>query len=211
MDIAPRAFATLLLLLFLGLNPLSGQALSPKDYPVSVNRIQFSRTSSDWIQAEIRLDIRDVPAALQPRNPKFADDVTVRLTLAFEDSTPSRPETPFRFFQAQTDIISMESRKPYTIYFFLPAEIRDRDDLGKDPFAGLVELSIGGREIPIVPKDNLIGNLRAGSVEEFLRMANSQSSETEGQMLGLAEVSPWIFQQTRLDVDRIPPIAPRKR
>lgn len=187
-----------------------GQTISPDDFPVQVDNINFLRGLNDGTLVEVELKIEKAPPGLEMRNPEFIDDVEVKLTIAFEDTNPQSEDERFRYFQSDVRIVTMEQRKRYTVYFFLPTEIRDRDDLPRDPFAGLVEISIGGRPIPIL-SDNAVGAISARNLESFLSGANRNASDTEGQMLSIAEFPTWIVVGSDLNLQRIPPLFPSNR
>ncbi len=206
----PQVFIATTLVLIGAVDSVFGQAVDPKDFPVQIDKINFLRGIGDSTLVEVEMKVEKAPPGLQMRNPEFIDDVDVRFTIAFEDTNPESEDERFRYFQSEVKIVTMEQRKRYVVYFFLPTEIRDRDDLPRDPFAGLVEISIGGRAIPIL-KDNVVGAINAKNIESFLSAANRNASSTEGQMLSIAEFPSWIVVSSRLNVERIPPLYPPNR
>ncbi|MGJ3243153.1 MAG: hypothetical protein ACFE0O_09390 [Opitutales bacterium] len=156
-------------LLLFSLPGLRAQALE-----IEVRDVRFEQTREDWIimRIELRAGRNTLPDA---RNDRFIDDVLVRAIVSYE-----APEEGFDFYTAEARIISLETAENRAVYFCLPPEIVERDELRKDPFAWLVELEVLGNTLPI-GRDNVSSNIpNAQAVASFQERAAAAQAETVG-------------------------------
>lgn len=115
------------------------------DAPVKVNRVKFSRENilglNDWYEIAIELEGRRVPG-VDTIKPRFLNNVSVRLNLCYEVNSITGID--YQYFQSAVKIISLEKGKKKISYFYLPPEIIQRDRLGLNPLAYLVEIEMEG-------------------------------------------------------------------
>ena len=107
----------------------------------------------------------------------------VFLGLGFSlDSRPG-PKKTFRFFRAEARLPTIEEGDRRSIFFYLPPEIVERDQLREKPFAYLVELSVGG-QILATRRGNVSSNLEnARQVAHFRQQLDTQSIKNDGILL----------------------------
>ncbi len=153
--------------------------------PVSVNSVRFSREKitegrNYWLEIEVEImgGSNSSPDAL---NERYVDDILVTLGLGY--SLESGESKRFRFFNAQARIPTLEENVRRSIFFYLPPEVVERDNLRAEPFAYLVELSVKGQALP-TRRENVSTNLKNASlVDSFRERLASLAVENEGVLL----------------------------
>jgi len=125
-----------------------------EDAPIKVNRVKFGRENVlgliDWYEIAIELEGRRIPG-MDTLNPRFLNNVGVRLNLCYKVNAISGKE--FQYFQSTVKIISLEKGNKRISYFYLPPEIIQRDRIGLNPFAYLVEIEMEGTPLSLGEKN----------------------------------------------------------
>ncbi len=153
--------------------------------PVFVNQVRFSKEElapgrSHWLEVEVEIEggPNPDPGAL---NRRFVDNVRVFLGLGF--SLHAGPEKRFRFFRAEARLPTIEEGDRRSIFFYLPPEIVERDQLREEPFAYQVELSVGG-QILATRRGNVSANLaNPMQTTNFRRRLDDQAAPNDGILL----------------------------
>ena len=149
----------------------------------------------------VTLDVQSPGPQFPSVNEEFVDNTAVKAALVYELGNGN-----YRAFESSIEIITMKAREDYIVYFFFPEEVRERDDLPNRPFAWLVELTIGGKEIA-VGEANVSRNIsNATAVARMRELVTATSGSTSGQLLALDEVPYWVLAASDVDIRKIPPI-----
>lgn len=164
--------------------------------PVFVHQVRFSKeelnqAAGPWLEVEVEIEggPNPDPSAF---NRRFVDNVRVFLGLGF--SLDSRPEKTFRFFRAEARLPTIEEGDRRSIFFYLPPEIVERDQLREKPFAYLVELSVGGQTLA-TRRGNVSSNLgNARQVAHFRQRLDAQAIKNDGILLPIYDTP---FQRDR--------------
>ncbi len=199
-------FATL----FLGLClcPLAMADASQKD-PVFVKNVRFSKEKltsggDPWLEIEVEIEGGHNLSSVA-LNQRFVDNVGVNLGLSF--SLGSRPKEVFRFFRSEAHLPTIEERNRRSIFFYLPPEVVERDELREKPFAFMVEISVNGQILP-TRRNNVSANLEnIKQVADFKERMSSQAGPNDGVLLPIyqtpfhqvsqkLQVSPAFVQKT---------------
>jgi hypothetical protein len=189
---------TLPLLTFLVFAVLAGTIFGQEDQ-VEVSEVDFRHESlagatDDWLEIAIELTGKG-NAAGSSANPRFSDDIRVSLGLGFE--LAGRGSRQFRFFQAEVVVVTLEQGEKRIVFFYLPPEVVARDRLPKEPFAYLVELSVGGRPLTM-RRANVSSNLGdATRVGNFKGRLTAEAVGTRGVLLPIYE-TPFFIARDKL-------------
>lgn len=129
-----------------------------------------------WVEATVELVLKPGGRAVSGR---FVDRVGVVLNLGAE-STNQKGEKVTVFFRASSEAITLEGGRAL-FRFYLPPEIVARDKLR--PEFHVVELTVGGRTLPLL-KANASSNITSTeSVKNFLAKVLSDSGANEGLLM----------------------------
>lgn len=149
--------------------------------PLEVDRVNFNNTGDDWVQMEVKIDCNEntLPGA---RNPDFVSDIKVTAYLTYEsDDEPGQ----YSFYMSEVEIVAMERRESYNVYFYLPGLIVERDNLKDEPQYYYVELSIGGETLPPVLGESMSRNIRDNPpiLKSMIDSSKAQAAVNEGILM----------------------------
>ena len=169
--------------------------------PVQLSRVKFGRIKiegmrDDWLEIEFRLK-GGRSRKIDISNPRFVNRVGVVLNLAFVSNSSGRQRS--HFFRSEVLFSTLEAGDDRSIFFYLPPEVVDRDRLPAEPFAYLVELSIGGKELP-VRKDHLSSNLNdLKRMGNFRLRVTRDAIENEGNLLPIYKTPFYLLPEKLKD------------
>ena len=157
--------------------------------PVFVNQVRFAKEKlhqaaglGHWLEVEVEIEGGPNPDP-NAFNRRFVDNVRVFLGLGFSLESRPRLEKAFRFFRAEARLPTIEEGDRKSIFFYLPSEIVERDQLREKPFAYLVELSVGGQPLA-TRRGNTSSNLEnARQVAHFRQRLETQAIKNDGILL----------------------------
>jgi len=177
-----RLLSSLALVALLGGGALPLPAQSGND-PVVVRRVQFNqagRGTDTWLQ--MALTLQGGPnASPSARNADFNDLVKVRVMVSFQ--SPGGGEAAFSFYRSEATLVSLERGREVLVAFFLPPEIVRRDRLGREPFAWLIELEVGGELLP-GRREHVSRSLNSlDIISSFRTRIAAEAPRTDGQMV----------------------------
>ncbi len=161
----------LLIALLLGGQGLSGQ----EGVLIDLERVRFERLAEDWLRTEIEIEANRNSAA---SNPRFVSDIRVGLILSLQKKDGS-----FSFYRSEVEVVALEQNQSATVSFFLPGVILERDDV-REPFAYLIELSVGGVAQPLTQRSassNIQSNPQA--MASLKSRAEAEGEQTDGILL----------------------------
>ena len=176
-----------------------GEAIFAQGDPVEVSDVEFryenlAGATDDWVEIAIEIE-GGGNAAADGENHRFSSDIRVALGLGYQLSRSSVGR--FRFFQAEAVVVTLEQGNKRTVYFYLPPEVVKRDRLPKEPFAYLVELSVGGETLA-TRRGNVSSNLGdASRVANFKTRMAAAANETRGVLLPIFE-TPFYIARDKL-------------
>ncbi len=171
--------------------------------PVFVNQVRFAKeklnqAAGPWLEVEVEIEGGPNPDP-NAFNRRFVDNVRVFLGLGFSLDSRPRPEKTFRFFRAEARLPTIEEGDRRSIFFYLPPEIVERDQLRENPFAYLVELSVGGQALA-TRRGNVSSNLEnARQVAHFRQQLDAQSIKNDGILLPIYD-TPFQRDSRKLQV-----------
>ncbi|MEM8550247.1 MAG: hypothetical protein AAGF10_05595 [Verrucomicrobiota bacterium] len=147
--------------------------------PVTVSSVKFNKGVGDfnWSNVVIDLQVNNNPFEDSSLNPRYVDNVGVKLTLGY---TIDRSEKKFFVVQSDVMIATMEVGKKRSMAFWLPYDIVQRNNLGKTPDFWVVELTVSGQAIPLQPANASSSLPNADRLQQFMSMASQQLPQTEG-------------------------------
>lgn len=161
----------------------TAQAQGTTDEPsVAVARIDFDDTDfggaspEDWIRVRVELEAQRNPNP-ESKTPNWVDDIEVTLNLAYQDRDNDRE---FHCYRSEATILTLEIGERRPIFFYLPWDIVERDNFDREPFGYLVELRVGGEELPIT-KDNTSRTInKREALEGFRSIMQQNAPNNEG-------------------------------
>ena len=173
--------------------------------PVFVNQVRFAKEKLNqaaslgpWLEVEIEIEGGPNPDP-NAFNRRFVDNVRVFLGLCFSLDSKPKPEKAFRFFRAAAHLPTIEEGDRRSIFYYLPPEIIERDQLREKPFANLVELSVGGQTLA-TRKGNTSSNLEnARQVANFRQRLDAQALKNDGILLPIYD-TPFQRDSRKLQV-----------
>lgn len=154
---------------------------------VTVDEFEFTTfrlagADGEWMRVaiELRAGANPLPEA---RNPRFVDDVSVRVFLGFQG-----PDGALLFYRSAADLVSLEQGEERVVEFFLPPEVVGRERLNREPFAGLVEIAVGGRTLPLA-REHIVGSALsdAARIDGFKGRIEEAAEATDGILLPVYE------------------------
>jgi len=170
---------------------------------IEVTNVRFDRVAGDWIVAsvDIRPGDNTLPTA---RDKDFLDDVRLSIYLSFK-LDGANGEEEFAFYRSTVRMVSIESPNTYSLKFFLPGVVRDRDDLDVTPFAWIIEMEVGGQKVPL--RDDQFEQREIKSkqaYDSFLSKANSDGAENDGILLPIYLAPSYIVNEARVNFREVP-------
>lgn len=145
---------------------------------VEVNKVDFKKTSDDWVQMEVEMKCLENPAP-DARDKDYVEAVKVKVYLAYERDASARL---YDYYTSEVEAVIMEAKEDYNVYFYLPGLIAKRDRLRRpDPAFYYVEISVGG--VAQAPKggsaaiSDSIPNLQV--LQSFLAKAKEGAASNE--------------------------------
>jgi len=171
---------------------------------IEVTNVRFDRIANDWIVATVQITAERNPLATA-RNVDYMDDVRLTMNVCYEVANVPDGEVPFDFYRSSVRMVSLEQSVRYSVYFFLPGVVRDRDDLDVDPFAWLIEMEVGGTPVAM-ETDQAGGEIKvdAEGYENFLSRANSMAPENDGIFLPMYLAPDFIVDSARIRSSEVP-------
>jgi len=122
-------------------------AQSRQKLPVIVTDTDFEDydlgAPDDWIRYGIELRAQENPT---DEDADWVNNIKVTFSIAYEDSENAGT---FHWYQSEVEILTLEIAKERSIYFYLPWDIVERDNLPDDPYGWTIELSVDGRRLPL--------------------------------------------------------------
>lgn len=158
-----------------------------------LTRPTLGDSGDDWLEAEVELNVNG-SADPTKLNPRYVDNVLVVLSLSFEVSG-STGETELRFYQAEAEMPTLDSTR-YTVRFYLPPEVVDRDGLRSRPHAYLVDLFVDGRR-QVPARANMDPLLFTDSVRESFRLRIARDAPDNDGVLLPVYLTPFAHQYPR--------------
>ena len=193
----PQLFLLAAFTLGLGMASLAAQKA-----PITVDNVKFNSGVSpyDWNNIVIKLRANSNPDP-EAANPRYVDNITVRLSVAYEDGAN---KGKYVAFESEVTIATIEVGKDKTFAFWIPYDIVERGNFGKEPFGWVIELQGDGKKLPM-NRDNTSSNItNDAALQSFYTNAVSPTAnENEGIMMPYY-LSPYG------PVDREPPAFIRK-
>ncbi|MFP4351373.1 MAG: hypothetical protein ACLFRP_00815 [Puniceicoccaceae bacterium] len=194
----PFLFVAALSALFLA--RAGGQQSAPE---IEVTDVRFDRVAGDWIVGSVAIRSGENPAP-DARDSDFIDDVRLTFHICFEVDLEN-VEEEFSFYRSSVRMVSLEQRETYTLKFYLPGVVRERDDLDVDPFAWVVEMEAGGVPIPV--REDQFDKSAIQSKEafdSFLSKANSEGAANDGIFLPSYLAPANVVNESRLNYRELP-------
>ena len=179
------------------------RAVGQESPEIEVSNVRFDRVADNWIVGSVTLRPGENPAP-SARDKDFIDDVRLTFHVCFEIDLDN-VEDQFSFYRSSVRMVSLERRKTYTVKFYLPGVLRERDDLDADPFAWVVEMEAGGVRIPLRDDQfdkNAIKTKEA--FESFLAKANSEGAANDGVFLPSYLAPLNVVNESRLNYRELP-------
>ncbi len=195
----------LLAALFLPTLLSAQEAETPK---IQVDDVRFDRVSDraggDWVMATVQISTDGNPLP-NARDDDYTDDVLLTLNLCYEVENLPEGQPPLDFYSSSVRVVSLEKGKRYSVYFFLPGILRDRDDLDVDPFAWLIEMQVAGTRVPMAP-DQAGGEIAISreGYDNFLSRARSGAAQNQGLLVPHYLAPDAIVNSARIRVNEIP-------
>lgn len=119
-------------------------------------------------------------------NSRFVDDIEVKVVLAFEVG-PKKYEC----FESKAEIVTLETGEDVIVRFYMAPEIIERQQLPREPFAYLAEISVAGEQLPM--SKDAVSNLLANPerLSSFNTHVRSGSSKNEGLLVPIYDSLFW--------------------
>jgi len=196
------ALKPLLLVLLIGLPSL---VLVAQEAPtIEVSNVRFDRVGEDWLMASVQITPDRNPAP-EARNKDFLDDVLLTLNLCYEVDNKADGDLPLDFYRSSVRMISIEQSTRYTVYFFLPGVLRERDELDVDPFAWLIEMEVAGTPVKMAA-DQAGGEIDVSpeGYDNFLSRASSAAPANDGILVPSYLAPASVLNGARLRWTEIP-------
>ena len=170
-----------------------GHALSAQSaeqpQSVTVEGVDFNSLRSDWIQMEVELACEG-NFSPEARSEDYLENVEVKVYIAYLPAGAQAPD--YDYYTSELEIVIMERRENYNVYFYLPGLIAERDGLRRgDPEFYYVEIIVDGEAQQ--PKggskaiSDSIANLQI--LQSFLSKAESEGQVNEHLLMPIYLVS----------------------
>ncbi|GHB96375.1 hypothetical protein [Cerasicoccus arenae] len=173
---------SLFILVSLLLGPAFSQLSAQTQDPVTVKNVKFYSKEGaykDYLcEIELEGQVNPNPEAT---NPKYVDDVKVSLLMGYPHPNKSGE---FIFHISEVVIATMEVKKSRKIGFWLPYDIAQRDNVGKEPEFWYIDIEVDNSQIPISQanvRNRASSNLRNPTAIQS--MQNQASNASEGILL----------------------------
>ncbi len=193
----PQLFLFAAFTLGLGLAVAQGQ-----NAPITVDNVKFNSGVNpyDWNNITIKLRANNNPDP-EAINPRYVDNITVRMAVAYETKSENQK---FIAFECEVNIATMEVGKDKTFALWIPYDIVERGNFGKEPYGWAIEIQVDGKKLQPT-RDNTSSNIsNDAALQSFYSNAvNPTASENEGVMVPYY-LSPYG------PIDRSPPAFIRK-
>lgn len=159
---------------------------------IEVKRVDFKKTSDDWIQMEVQLSCEGNPAE-DARDPRYVEKIKVKAYLGFTRDASARL---YDYYTSEVEIIIMEKGDDNNVYFYLPELIVERDQLQTDPDFYYVEVSVDGQEQE-PQKDAISSSIKNREIlDSFVSKADSEAAVNEHFLMP-------IYLVTGVDLGRV--------
>jgi hypothetical protein len=167
--------------------PAAAEVVEVEVSGVKFDNARFGRDS--WTEATVDLAVRPGGRASSGR---FVDRVRVTLSLGAEASG-EKGEKRTVFFRASAEAITLEGGRAF-FRFYLPPEVVKRDKLR--PEYHVVELEVGGKQLPPV-KANVSSNITsADMLKNFLAKVSSDGGANDGVLMP-QHLTPFAYDEQR--------------
>ncbi|MBC2601466.1 hypothetical protein [Puniceicoccus vermicola] len=169
-----------------------------------MSNVRFDRGPDDWMMATVQISPERNPLP-DARDEDYMDDVLLTLTLCYKVKNPAEGQSPLSFYRSTVRMVSIEQSKRYSLYFFLPGVIRDRDELDVEPFAWMVEMEVSGTKVGM-SLDQAGGEVQKDKegYDNFLSQASSGVQENEGLLVPVYLAPNHIVDSSRLRYTEVP-------
>jgi len=178
--------------------------LSAQNVPeIEVRNVRFDSVGDNWMMVTVQLrpDENTMEDAISR---DYIDDVRVRFYMGFEVDRRNREES-FDFYRSSARIVSMQRRQTYTVHFFLPGVIRNRDNLRRDPFAWVVQLEVGGTELPLRESQYSRDSLRSREAyDSLVSNANAAGGTNDGKLVPIYLAPENLVREARINFRDVP-------
>lgn len=163
---------------------------------VEVDRVAFATErlgqQGNWLRADVTVRSHGDPTAALRTAQRFASNVRVVLTLAYQGATDGE----FFFYTSEATAVALEAGRTHNYAFFLPYDILNRrDGIRREPFGYLVEIFVGDREMPL-GRNSVDGrNVKPDTLQAFRDRAAREAMVNEGILVPIY-FSPFWTPQT---------------
>lgn len=158
----------------------SANAQTAAPAPVEVRNVKFNRVDG-WYVTEVEIQGRPGSAT---DNRNFINRVKVTLNLGvFSAKAEQGARIPDTYYRASAEAVAIETTGRSVFRFYLPPEIVKRDQIAGDAKFYLVELSVGGQQLPLTERHYPTSTLKGEIVESFRSKVASEAGKNEGILL----------------------------
>lgn len=159
---------------------LSPLALHSQKAIVEVTKIDFNDVEGANREDSIEFAIEFAATGDNPdqsaRNKDFIDNIKVSFSCAY------RLDEGFAAFESSVDIPTIEVGEDYTVFFYIPYEVSERDRFPDEPFGFLAEIEVNG-ETQTPSKRSVSANIDSARVlESYRSVISSNASQYDGVM-----------------------------
>lgn len=165
--------------IFLACGPLSWG----RELPVEVSQVRFdevSHNNRDGEYLQIAVSLEGGPG-IDPRYPRWNSPIEVELSMAIEAETESGKD--MRFYRSAAKLVGLESGESATVFYYLPPEIKQRDDIDREPMAWLVRLKIGDQSLPTTEAAYARSLSNPSVARSYLTRMESEADAQDGLLL----------------------------
>ena len=168
---------------------------------VRLSRLQFGQARldgmrEDWMEIVVELEGGRNTEGPQ-ENEKFVSGVEVALNLAFLASGGQGRSD--HFFRSAAKVATIGQGEKRKLYFYISPEVIRRDRLSRQPDAYLIEIRVGGSQIP-TRSAHVSSNLRdAARVETFRNRVGLESRRNDGLLVPIYETPFFYFREKLKD------------
>lgn len=167
--------------------PAAAEAVEVEVSAVKFDELRAGRDT--WVEAAVDLAVRPGGRAVSGR---FVDRVRVTLNLGAE-ATNEKGEKSTVFFRASSEAITIEGGRAF-FRFYLPPELVKRDKLRPEFY--VVELEVGGRQLPPARANASSNITSAEMLKNFLAKVSSEGGANDG-MLMPQHLTPFALDSQR--------------
>lgn len=151
---------------------------------VEVDRVAFSTerlgNQGSWLRVGVTVRSNGDPAAPTKAAQRFANNVRVVFTMAYQGATDGE----FFFYTSEATAVALEAGRTHDFAFYLPYDLLNRrDGIQREPFGYLVELFVGDREMPL-GRNSVDGrNVKPDTLQAFRDRAGREARINEGLLV----------------------------